>query len=133
MSQCHVCEAAEHASDESLASLVRRQAVMLERARAKLDTFGLARAEARVRELEETLTRVQLAQPQRTAVEVCRELARTDPRDMESLRCQWCGEPTLRDDYVKHRPDCTFIQAQIVAERAGKRDTQQVIDRWRTA
>lgn len=120
-----VCLAAEHASDDSLGSTVRRQAVTIGRLRDRLDSFGLARVEARVRELEETLMRVQASQPQKVAVEVCRELARTDPRDAVSLRCVWCGE-------VQHRADCTWRQASTVAQIAEKRERKDLIDRWRT-
>ena len=104
----------------------------IDRLLSRRDTIDHARAKARVVELEETLVRVQQSQPQRLAVEVCRELALTDPRDMESLKCLWCAAETVRGDQVKHRPDCTFIQAQIVADRAAKDDTRRVVDRWRT-
>lgn len=125
MTACPVCDAAEHASDDTLASLVRRQAVTITRLRDRLDSFGLARAEARVRELEEILERTNRTAPQKVAVEIARELARTDPRDCETLRCQWCGETN------QHRKDCTWRQAQIVAEQAQKRETQAVVERWR--
>lgn len=128
MSACAICEAAERSSDP--AAMIRWQSGEIDRLRARLDTLGLARAEARVRELEEILQRVQASQPQRTAVEVCRELARTDPRDQESLKCLWCAQPTVSGDRVDHRKDCTWTQAVVVAKAAGKQERKQLIERW---
>lgn len=125
---CAVCDAAEHAPDDTLATLVRRQAVTIDRLRTRLDSFGLARVEARVRELEEILARTNAAQPQKTAVDVCRELALTDPRDQVSLRCVWCG----RVGGGNHAGDCAWQRAVVVAGKARDRETRAVVDRWRT-
>jgi hypothetical protein len=58
---CPTCLAAEHASDESLASLVRYQAVQLDKARDALfpTQVALGQAKDRIRELEDIVAKLQ--------------------------------------------------------------------------
>jgi hypothetical protein len=113
---CHVCVAAEHASDDSLASLVRRQAVTIDRLRSNLDTFRLAAAQMRIRDLEETVTRLNTTRPRQMATEVASELAAMDPRDSD-LACLFCFERIGPGGPERgHRRDCMWKRAQVVVE-----------------
>lgn len=108
---CPVCLAAEHGSDDSLGSLVRRQAVTIDRLRSNLDTFALVAAKGRIRELEELLERVNRSQPQRVAVQIAADLAQIDPRLNDgTLECFFCCQKGT------HRKDCMWRRACVVAE-----------------
>jgi hypothetical protein len=133
MSPCPVCEAVASASDDTLRTAFTIQAMTIDRLRSSVDTFALAAANARIRELEESLERVNRTRPQSMAVEVARELAATDPRDLESLRCLWCGAEDPERPGREHRKGCTWKRAEVVAERQAKDETKHVVDRWRSA
>jgi multidrug efflux pump subunit AcrA (membrane-fusion protein) len=113
---CAVCVACEHGSDDSLASLVRRQAVTIDRLRSNLDTFRLAAAQMRIRELEETVQRLNVTRPRQMATEVASELAQMDPRDPD-LTCLFCFERIGPNEPTRgHRKDCAWKRAQVVVE-----------------
>jgi hypothetical protein len=120
VTDCAVCVAAEFASDETLASLVRRQAVTIDRLRSNLDTFALVAARGRIRELEETLERVNRTRPASMAVEVCRDLAEMDPRTNDGPQeCFFCCQPA-----GQHRKDCSWRRATAAVDQV-KRDEKR--------
>lgn len=112
MTDCHVCTAAEFASDDTLAGLVRRQALTIDRLRSSVDTFATVAAKGRIRELEEALERVNRTRPEAMAVEVCRQLVDMDPRTNEGEQaCFFCFQ------HGTHRKDCAWQRAVVAVDR----------------
>lgn len=106
-----MCLACKHASDDTKDALIRRQAVTIDRLRGSVDTFKLAAANARIRELEETLSRVNRSNPRGMATEVVRDLAQMDPRcNDDTMACFFCCQKG------SHRRDCMWHQASIAAQ-----------------
>lgn len=119
---CEVCLVVEQASEPTKDELIRRQAVTIDRLRSNLDTFRLAAANGRIRELEEMLERVNRSNPRGMATEVVRELALMDPRsndgDQSCFFC--CVKGSRHTDHVPHRKDCLFKRAVVAAEVLAK-------------
>lgn len=113
---CAVCLAVETAADASKDALIRRQAVTIERLRGNLDTFKLAAAQMRVRELEEVVQRLNTTRPRQMAAEVATGLALMDPRDPD-LACLFCFQRIGPNEPTRgHQGDCMWKRAQVVAE-----------------
>jgi hypothetical protein len=103
-------------SKDALIAAQDRQIDRLTRAR---DTFALAAAKARVRELEEALQRVNTSVPSRAAVELARNLAQIDPRTNDDrMECFLCCS---RDG--DHRRDCMWVSAAAITKASDKRRT----------
>jgi hypothetical protein len=116
VSDCVVCLAVETAGDVSKDALIRRQALTIERLRSNLDTFKLAAAQMRIRELEEVVQRLNTTRPKQMATEVAGELALMDPRDPD-LACLFCFQRIGPNEPTRgHRGDCMWKRAQVVAE-----------------
>lgn len=100
-------------------------ALVLDRILSSADPQRLIAADMRIRELEEMVERMNRTRPHAVAVEVCREVAAMDPRDVE-LRCFFCfaaGE--------QHEQDCVWSRAGRVSKWLQVQETAHVVGRYR--
>jgi hypothetical protein len=97
-------------------ALIAWQAATIDRLTASVDTFRLTGAQMRIRELEETVERLNTTRPKQMAVEVAVEVARMDPRDPE-LSCWFCFERIGPNEPTPgHRKDCIWKRAVTLTE-----------------
>ena len=98
------------------APLIAAQDRQIDRLTQARDTFALASAKGRIRELEDIVERLNTTRPRQMAAEVAVDLAQMDPRDPE-LTCLFCFADIGPDEPERgHRKDCMWKRAVVVAE-----------------
>lgn len=99
-------------------------ALVLDRILSSAEPHRLTAALVRIQELEETVERLNRTRPHAVAVEVCREVAGMDPRDVE-LRCFYCMTQGT------HRSDCIWTRATRVAKWLQVQETAHKVGQYR--